>query len=312
MDHDYEGYWQGIAVHNGDPMTDSDYDNGLAGITNGYPSGVVDRGADIDPSNFKQDFLQRITQVPNAQITNGAKTTGNLLEVNLTVDFQNTVSGQYRLACILVEDSVTGTAVGYFQSNSYSGGGAGSLIDVDGTDWANKPSNVPATQMIYRHVARGVAPAFNGTPLSSTSYLTGDSEKRCFQFTLDPSWDVSKMHIVGMLIDPTGRVDNASSTTIVDAENNGWTTCSVTATSLDLNGPDRINIYPNPSSNEIQISNLYEENIKLSILDINGKLVLQKRVSNKERIDISTLTKGIYQINFEGKDKKETRKLIKD
>ena len=161
--------------------------------------------------------------------------------------------------------------------------------------------------MIYRHVARGVAPAFNGTPLSSTFYLTGDSEKRCFQFTLDPSWDVSKMHIVGMLIDPTGRVDNASSTTIVDAENNGWTTCSVTATSLDLNGPDRINIYPNPSSNEIQISNLYEENIKLSILDINGKLVLQKRVSNKERIDISTLTKGIYQINFEGKDKRNKK-----
>ena len=312
MDHEYEGYWQGIAVHNGDPMTDFDYDNGLAGVTNGYPSGVVDRGADIDPSNFKQDFLQRITQTPNALITNGAKTTGNLLEVNLTVDFQNPVTGQYRLACILVEDSVTGTAAGYFQSNSYSGGGAGSLIDVDGTDWANKPSNVPATQMIYRHVARGIAPTFNGTLLSSTSYLSGDSEKRCFQFTLDPSWDVSKIHIVGMLIDPTGSVDNASSNTIADAEINGWTSCSITSTALDLNGPDRINIYPNPSSNEIQISNLYEENIKLSVLDINGKLVLQERVSNKEIIDISALSKGVYQINFEGKEKKETRKLIKD
>ena len=33
MDHDYEGYWQGIAVHNGDPMSDADYDNGLYYVT---------------------------------------------------------------------------------------------------------------------------------------------------------------------------------------------------------------------------------------------------------------------------------------
>ncbi len=29
MDKDYEGFWQGIAVHNGDPMTDATYDNAI-------------------------------------------------------------------------------------------------------------------------------------------------------------------------------------------------------------------------------------------------------------------------------------------
>ena len=60
MDHDFEGYWQGIAVHNGDPMTNTDYDNGIGTAISGYPSGIVDRGADINPADFKEDFLQRI------------------------------------------------------------------------------------------------------------------------------------------------------------------------------------------------------------------------------------------------------------
>ena len=101
-------------------MTNADYDNGMAPYISGYPSGMVDRGSDINPANFKQDFLQRIIIEPNGIITNGAELVGNILKVNLTVNFQNAVSGNYKLACVLVEDSVTGTSNQYYQSNSYS------------------------------------------------------------------------------------------------------------------------------------------------------------------------------------------------
>ena len=40
-----------------------------------------------------------------------------------------------------------------------------SLVDVDGTDWANLPSNVPDYMMIYRNVARAINPSFDGDPL---------------------------------------------------------------------------------------------------------------------------------------------------
>ncbi|MAW21434.1 MAG: hypothetical protein CMD16_03450 [Flavobacteriales bacterium] len=312
MDHDYEGYWQGIAVHNGDPMTDADYDNGLFVVHGGsYPSGVVDRTNNIDPSAFKEDFLQRITVEPNGIITNGAELTGNTLKVNLTTNFQNSVSGSYKLACVLVEDSVTGTTNQYYQANSYSGGSAGSLVDVDGSDWANKPSQVPASQMIYRHVARGIAPSFNGGPLPNTSYNSGDSETLCFEFTLDPSWDQSKIHIVGMLLDNSGLIDNASSTSIADAINNGYNSCATTSIGVDLNGPDRINFFPNPATDNIYISNVLKTtNIK--IYDIQGRLVLEKETHNKEYLNISSLAKGVYQVTFEGENYKEKRKLIKE
>ena len=44
------------AVHNGDPMTDNDYDGGMA--VGGYPSGYVNRGTEVDPSDFELEFIK--------------------------------------------------------------------------------------------------------------------------------------------------------------------------------------------------------------------------------------------------------------
>ena len=312
MDNDYEGYWQGIAVHNGDMMANADYDNGMASVINGYPSGIVDRGADIDPADFEEYFLQRIVIEPNGIITNGAELVGNTLKVNLTVSFQNSVTGNYKLACVLVEDSVTGVGSSYYQANNYSGGSAGSLIDVDGTDWANKPSSVPDSEMIYRHVARGIAPTFLGENLSSTSYSIGDEETLCFEFTLNPNWDQSQIHIVGLLLDNSNMIDNASSTTINSAINQGYTECLTSVIGSELNGPDQINIYPNPATESIFISNIREEKINLSIYDIQGRIVLEETIYENQSINIKSLEKGVYQIKLEGNKTIETRRFIKE
>ena len=146
-------------------------------------------------------------------------------------------------------------------------------------------------------------------PLENTSCNYGDSETLCFEFILDPSWDLSKTHIVGMLINNGNMIDNASSTSIDDAENIGWLPCSTASIGKELNGPDKINIYPNPATYNIYFSNLFEKtNIK--IYDIQGKLVLENKIFNKEYINVSTLDKGIYKVKFEGNNLNETRKLI--
>ena len=119
------------------------------------------------------------------------------------------------------------------------------------------------------------------------------------------------MHIVGMLLDNGNLIDNASSTSIDDAINNGYTACATTSIGLDLNGPDKVNIYPNPATDNIYISNLIEKS-NIKIYDTNGKLVLENKILNKEYIDISTLSKGVYQLKFEGKGWNENRRLIKE
>ena len=309
MDHDFEGYWQGIAVHNGDPMTNTDYDNGIGTAISGYPSGIVDRGADINPADFKEDFLQRIVVQPKALLVNGAEITGNTLKVNVNVSFQNSINGNYKVACVIVEDSVTGVGPSYSQANAYSGGGAGPLVDVDGTDWANKPNPTPYTEMIYRHVARAIAPNFEGQMLSNTMYNQGDQETLCFEFTLDSQWDTSKIHIVSMLIDDTDRIDNGYSSTINEAVTEGYIACVSSIEGNELNGPDIINVYPNPTKENIIISNIKEE-LELKIYDLQGKIVLIKKVNNLSKVNLSELSKGVYNLKFKGKKLEQSRKLV--
>ncbi|MBL4704661.1 MAG: hypothetical protein JKY54_09075, partial [Flavobacteriales bacterium] len=121
MANDYDGYWQGIAVHNGDPMVVSAYDAGIGTLIGGYPSAIVDRGADIDPSVMEGDFLQRIQIAPKVTIAQGANynSTTGVLNVSATANWVQAASGPFKIVCVLIEDGVTGGS-GYEQSNYYS------------------------------------------------------------------------------------------------------------------------------------------------------------------------------------------------
>ena len=302
MDRDYHGYFQGIAVHNGDPMTNTDYDNGISPYIGGYPSALVDRGPEIDPSDFELDFLQRIVVPVSATISNGAAQNGTQLDISLSVDVTSNINGNWKLACVLLEDSVTGSGGTWYQSNSYGSNGI-SLIDVDGTDWGTLPNWVPDVQMIYRHVARGIAPSFDGELLDAGSYTSGDQFTKCFQFNLDPTWDLNQMHIVGMLINPNGGIDNASSTTISSAIANGYECGGSTSLGNQLDAPDKlINFYPNPATSLINIELNLDKSIDVSmfIKSIDGKLIAErdygsmKEGSYKMPLNIASLSEGIY------------------
>ena len=283
------------------------YDNAIGNYIAGYPSGLVDRGSAIDPGAFSQDFIQRVVIPPHARITNGAKIENNVLKVSLNLNFTTPINGNWRLACAVVEDSVTGTGPQYFQANYYSGGGSGSLIDVDGTDWANLGSNVNSNIMIYRHVARAINPSFLGDVLPQNSYSSGDVETVCFEFPLDPSWDLNQVHDLEE-IDSQGNTDNGSSSTIGTAETNGYLACSGSTEAIFLNGPDKLNVYPNPSNNILYVNNLPLETKSISIINIEGKVVIETEA--KDILNVSKLSSGIYQINFNGKGWIETRKII--
>ena len=112
-----------------------------------------------------------------------------------------------------------------------------------------------------------------------------------------------------MLINASGT-DNASSTSIPTAIGNGYTVCTTASTSLDLNGPGIVKVFPNPTVDKTFISNIKEE-VTITVFDIKGKKVMKEKVSNKQYLDVSELQNGIYQIKIEGKDWTETRKLVK-
>ena len=313
----YADYWIGIAVHNGDPMTDVVYDAGMGALIGGYPSAVVDRGPDVDPSAMNADFLERLQTAPAGTVLNGATWDPNtrILEVSVNTTFAQNATNNYKVACALTEDDVTGTSSDYNQSNAYAGGGNGVMGGFEVL-----PNPVPAAQMKYDHVARVISPSFGGSSAGLPAVInSGESHISNFSFTLPADWDADNMHIVGMLIDPSGRIDNAGSTTISEAVANGYEVGPNlgTAEEFDYNIDDKLKIYPNPASDVLNVT-IISPDAALNVISVynhTGQLIHQfdLSVSNgawKFELDLSKYAKGLYSIEYRNTNTKLIKKFV--
>ena len=301
----YADYWIGIAVHNGDPMTDIVYDAGIGTMIGGYPSAVVDRGADVDPSAMNADFLDRLLTEPAGVIINGANwdPVSRVLEVSVKSTFSQGATNAYKLACALTEDGVTGTDSGYNQSNAYAGGGNGVM-----GGYESLPSSVPAADMVYDHVARSIAPSFEGSSMFFPATVNpGESVISNYTFTLPADWNENNMHIVGLLISPDGRIDNAGSTTISEAVSNGYELGPNLGSfgGFENQIDDALKVYPNPASTALNVTlNLKDSRSnKVSVYNFKGEriqvLVINESQGNwKYTLDISDYAPGVYAISY--------------
>lgn len=313
----YDTYTAGIAVHNGDVMTLAAYDSGISPFIGGYPSSLVDRLPEIDPGSMETDFLTRIIVAPKAFIVNGANynSSTRVLNVSVTSTLQTAISGNYKIACVITEDSVSGTGSAYNQSNAYAGGGAGPMGGFE-----LLASTVPAALMNYNHVARFISPDFGGIPnAEGTTTTAGGVFTWNFSFTLPPAYDDTKIHIVGMFIDPTGKIDNAGTATIAEAVSNGFVSGSSVGVNDIAFAPDaQVNLYPNPSSNRSNISlNLAQASaVSVAIYSVDGALIGSKDYGQLSGslnlpVDMTPYKAGMYFVNVTIDGNTSVLKLIK-
>lgn len=292
MAHNYEGYFVGIAVHNGDPMTDPTYDTGIGALISGYPSALVNRGADIDPSGIEEPFLSEITIPQSADMTLATTYTASSNEIKLTVTttIATAISGNWKLLAVLSEDNVTGTGSGYNQSNAYAGGNNGVM-----GGYESLPSSVPAAQMVYDHVGRAILPSFEGLSNAfGTAANAGDVFTHDFVFTVDPTWNLNNLILNSVVLRPDGTADNANSEFF--AILNGIETTE-TATNVKL--------YPNPANgySNLALDLTAASKIELTITDINGRVVAQRNYGTLNGamvlpINTTAFASGIYVIKL--------------
>ena len=315
MANDFAGYWAGIAVHNGDPMTDATYDSGIAALIGGYPSSIVDRGVEIDPSAMEADFLERIVIAPTATLEAGVgyNPVNRWLEVSMTANFISAANDGYKMAIVLTEDSITGTDNNYAQANYYSG--SASLMDPAGYDWSDLSNPVPAADMKYDHVARGIFPSFDGAVMFPAVVNPGDAHTLNTFMTVPQDWDVNKMHIIGLLIDPQGRVDNAGYASFNDALANGFILGSEEVEAELINPV--FSMYPNPATNNttISISNAGSQNVTITLFDFAGNKISTQDLgivngNNSTVINTANLSKGIYAVELTVGNNTEVKKLV--
>jgi len=311
----YQDFWAGIAVHNGDPMTVTEYDEGIGTLIGGYPSALVDRLGDVDPSGMSSDFFTRLQTAPKATLVNGATwdAASRVLNVSVRYNFALAANGNYKSACVLTEDGVTGTGAGWSQSNAYAGGNNGVMGGFE-----SLPSPVPAAQMVYDHVARAIAPSFTGmTGIFPATVNAGDAHIVNYSFTLPAGWDESEIQIIGLLIDPTGKIDNAGSVDITTAVANGYETGINAGISQVLSSSKAVVLAPNPASGSsaILLNLATESDVNIELTDLNGKLITSGTYTNLSgaqsiSMDLNGLSAGIYAVNILVNETLYTEKLV--
>ena len=73
---------------------------------------------------------------------------------------------------------------------------------------------------------------------------------------------------------------------------------------------DQLTISPNPAKNYLNINNTVNGN--LEIINIVGKVILNKPIDKSESINVSTLEKGVYFIRFTNGNQTISKKFIKE
>lgn len=73
---------------------------------------------------------------------------------------------------------------------------------------------------------------------------------------------------------------------------------------------DEFIVYPNPVSDGFRL-NTSEKNVRISIYDLSGSLLLTKQISGNEYINISTLPQGMYMVRVTTEMGMITKKVIK-
>ncbi|ASS47825.1 MAG: hypothetical protein A3D31_18635 [Candidatus Fluviicola riflensis] len=317
METKYPSHWAGIAVHNADPMVVTEYDAAIGPLIAGYPSSLVDRGADADPSVMENEFLTRILVAPTAFITNGAiwDAPTRALHVSVSADFQVAANNGYKLAIVLTEDDVTGSGSGWSQSNAYAGGGSGVM---GGYESLGNP--VPAAQMVYDHVARAIEPSFGGYANSFPATVNaGETHTINGSFSIPSTWDENEIHIIGLLIAPNGRIDNAGKATITEAVDNGFVSGPDFTISVDeYNQLDAtLQVYPNPAHEmaTVEVNLKKESTVNLRVLDLSGKEMAARNYGSMSgaatiAMNTSQFVAGVYIVELTLDNEVFQRRLI--
>lgn len=300
-----------IAVHNGDPMTVEEYDDNL-GIS-AFPNMVIMRDETFGfgvVEHIESRFFERIIQSPPATLLSGGvydEETGDLT-ITAKAEFLSNLSGDHRLAVILVEDGVTGTTTSYAQANYYAGGAQGPM-----GGYESLPNPVPAAQMVYDHVGRILVGGFFGADGSVPSSVTAGEEA---VYTFEPvnipsNFNTENMHAVTVLLGPDDSMLNANTQTFQELLET-----EITGTK-EVYRNEYAEVFPNPFGNSASLRLRLDSpsRVTMRIFNAVGAEVAYRDYGQLDGdmvfpLDASRLEDGVYQVLINLDDQIIVKKVV--
>jgi hypothetical protein len=304
-----------IAVHDGDPMTFSTYDNGVSALVPGYPSTLINRDVVSDPQYIFADYNNSIGDFGAADLTPVVTYNSSTRHATVTVSatFAVALTGDYRLACVFTEDNVHNTSGGTWDQHNYYSYQSQNLPLVDhetGMNFQSLPATIPSSQMYYNYVARNIIGGFNGLAGSLPSSIPINStQTHVFNYTIPTLYNVANMNVTILLIDNTTStkhiINSASGSVLMGIENS---TSSIGAVSL----------FPNPSNENtnVHLALSQNEHVIISVYNLAGELISAEnegQVSQGEHdfnLGTMALAKGMYFVKVTAGNSEETLKML--
>jgi thiol-disulfide isomerase/thioredoxin len=217
----YPGQFVFVSIHFGDPMEYIAYSDAMP--FSGLPSAWLNRNTITELKPFetlKQDMETQLAKTPPASID--VKTNWNdsnrELKMDVVANFTQPLSGDYRLAAIVVESGVTGNTPGYNQVNAYSGGAFGEM-----GGYENLPDPIPSSIVTYNHVARYLAGGINGDSSSLPINISaGETHQYSYTYKVPEDYEDDYIRVIGVLVNvATGEVLNAVISDYIEGYANG-------------------------------------------------------------------------------------------
>ena len=305
MEYMYDTYptrFIGVAVHNGDPMTVTEYDNGAN--LSGFPGCNVDRALkdeSVSKTLFEGYYNTRKDITIPAAIAATATWNGANVSVAVTSTFKTVfANANYRLGVIMIEDKVTGTGATYNQANAYAGGTNGVMGGFE-----SLPNPVPAAQMVYDHVGRALLGGYDGQAASVPAVITNNQAVNyTFNYTVPATSKRYLMSAIAVLIDnTTGEIINA-------------TKVALTAAGVEEVATIGMEVYPNPASGSVTVKfDATNADYAVAITDLSGRQVAARTITNANgsqtvEMPIEGLATGNYLVTVSSNGASFTQNLM--
>ncbi|MCS7028080.1 MAG: choice-of-anchor J domain-containing protein [Bacteroidia bacterium] len=309
----------GIAVHNGDGMAFTDGNTINSAFATGYPYGTVDHykfptdGPGLSRSVWMSRMGTRLNHIVPAEISGSHTYNPSTRQLNVTVTatFRAAVTGDFRLNCYVIQDSVIGPNNSQYNQANYYNTVAGHPYYGAGN---------PIVGFAHRHVLRACLGGPWGTAGSIPSTTAdGGVYTQNYTYTIPNNYgavaaDVNKMYVVYAIQEYSSNVNARPVHNALQQKINVPT--SVEPVLLDLQNTE-VNVYPNPfvGQTHVQFNLAKQENVSIRILDLTGKEVgfynqgTMDAGSYTITLDASGLAAGMYLMNINIGNQVITKKI---
>jgi hypothetical protein len=305
-----------VAVHNGDGMSIAESRDFQNTYVTGVPCGFVDRkktqmdaGIDFAPESWEpllKNLDNRFTPV-DLHVYNYYEPETRNWKIDVVADFIFDITGNFRMNCYVLEDSLSGTGSSWEQRNFFNGGASDPYMSLQG---AGDP--IPGYQ--HNHVLRKMLGGSWGMDgIIPTTVKKGDRYVFSQTFQADTKWNMDHVHLVGIV--QQWDQDRFRRPILNAVEGEVEMLTSTGATTLDSG----LKVYPNPVRDALYLEFTSEgkTDSQLRILDALGREVYQRRVpaANGNRrlvIPADSFAPGIYYVCLTTGDQVRVNRIVRN